>query len=81
MNLERIVWVDSGWNYCNVWSTIDEIIHMAKEWSGHQTTVGFVVYEDDDRVVLVQTLDGERPNATNAWLVYKETIIEREVLG
>ena len=80
MNLEEVHWVDSGWNFAHHWETLDEIEQMAKTWNGHSMTVGYVIYESDDRIVLVQTLDGDRPNGANAMLIYKENIIERREL-
>jgi hypothetical protein len=81
VEIEEVHWADSGYNFATRWENIDEVIHIAKEWNGHTSTVGYVVYEDEDRIVLAQTLDGERPNAVNAFLIYKPNIMSREVLS
>lgn len=81
MILEEVQWIDSGLNFANEWVDLDEIVHRAKEWNGVAMTVGYVAYEAEDRIVLVQTLDLSSPNAANAFLIYKENIISRKVLG
>jgi len=81
MEIEEVHWVDSGFNFANRWESLDDIIHTAKEWNGHSSTVGYVVFEDEDRIVLAQTLDGERPNGANVFLIYKPNIMSREVLN
>jgi hypothetical protein len=81
MALEQIHWLDSGGNFANAWVPLAEIEHLARDWNGHSVTVGYVAYESEDRVVLVQTLDAQNPNGANAFLIYKENIIERNVIG
>lgn len=80
MTIEEVHWIDSAWNFMHVWSTLDELEHMAQEWNPTVSTVGYVVWETDDRLLLVQSLDGERPNGANGWLIYKENIISRTEL-
>jgi hypothetical protein len=81
VTLEEVHWIDSAWNFAHVWMDLDEMEHMAKEWNGQAVAVGYVVYETEDRLLLVQLLDGERPMGSNAFLIYKENIIERRELA
>lgn len=80
MNLEKITWIDSGLNFANSWLDIDSIVHRSKDWNGHSVSVGYVVYETEDRVALAQTLDAENPHAANVQLIYVPCIVEREKL-
>lgn len=81
MKLEKIVWTDSGQSFASEWLTLDTIEHRVKDWNGHSETVGFVVYESDDRLALAQSLDRENPNAAHVFIIYKPCIVEREVLA
>lgn len=79
--LEKITWIDSALNFASSWLDLKAIEDRCNDWNGHSITVGFNVYESNDRVALAQTLDGENPNGANVHLIYKPCIIEREVLA
>lgn len=79
--LERITWIDSGLNFAHEWHSVDEIRHRAKDWNGHSITVGYLVYESEDRLAIAQTLDGEQESYSNVFLIYKPCIISREELA
>lgn len=81
MRAERIVWVDSGLSFASTWLEEETIIERAKEWDGLVISVGQVVYEDAERVVLGLSKDKETNNWTGAFLIYKPTIIIRKLLS
>lgn len=78
--VEQIRWVDSGMAFAPSWTHRDIIQSRAETWSGHNLSVGFVVYENDYVVVLVGTWDKEVDNMANAMLIYKPAIVDRRVL-
>lgn len=80
LRLERVVWIDSGLNFAHEWHSQAEIDHRIKDWNGHSVTVGYVVYEGEDRIALAQSLDAEKTNFSNVFLIYEPCIVSREEL-
>ena len=80
VNLERITWIDSGMHFATGWNSMSMVRSTISEWNGESFTVGWNVYEDDQVVVLVQTLDGAKDNVAGAWAIYKPCIVERVTL-
>ncbi len=80
LTLERITWIDSGLNFAHEWHSHDEVVHRIRDWNGHSITVGYLVFESEDRLGLAQTLDADREAYSNVFLIYKPCIIAREEL-
>ena len=80
MKMERIVWVDSGLSFAHVWVPEETITERADGWDGLVTTVGQVVHETEDRVVLCMSHDRETGAWAQCFLIYKPTIKERRTL-
>lgn len=79
MNLEEITWIDSGKLWTANWHGIEWIIEQAKAWTGSNTTVGYVIYEDERVVLLAQTLDDEANNVAGIFLIHVPSITERKI--
>lgn len=78
--MERIVWMDSGLSYAPTWLDEKTIIDRAQEWNGQVVTVGQVIWEGPDRILLGLSKDEESGNWAGAFLIWKQAIIERTTL-
>ena len=78
--LARIVWVDSGLSFASTWLEHSTIVERAMEWTGKIVSVGRVVYEDNERVVLGISYDQENDNWASVFLIAKQSILTRESL-
>lgn len=78
--LERIVWVDSGLSFASTWLDHSTILERAKEWTGRIISVGRIVYEDEERIVLGVSYDAEHDNWASVFLIAKQSILAREKL-
>lgn len=76
--VERVVWTDSGMHIDHGWATTDVYRSSATKWQGSVVTVGQVLYEDDD--VLVIGLSHDKANDTwfGAQLIAKANITRRD---
>lgn len=72
--------MDSGLSFANVWCPEQTITDRADEWDGRVTTVGTVVHETEDRVVLCMSHDHESDAWAQCFLIYKPAIVERHAL-
>jgi len=75
--IERIVWVDSGLSFASTWLDTKDIIERAKDWNGRIVSVGQVIYEDDERLVLGINYDPENDNWAACFLIGKVAILNR----
>lgn len=79
--MERIEWVDSGLAFANTWTPEPLIEDRVRDWNGICVSVGQVVYEDEERIVLGITHDPEH----NAWAacfgIQKRCIVKRVALS
>lgn len=73
-------WIDSGLHIDEGWATLEVYQSVAREWNGTVTTVGFPIYEDDDRLVLALSRDHQRDCYYGAQLILKSCITKRYVL-
>lgn len=78
--MEEIVWMDSGLSYAPTWLDEETIIERAKEWNGRVTTVGQVVWEGPDRIILGLSRDAENGHWAGIFLIWKQAIISRREL-
>ena len=79
-SMERILWVDSGLSFASTWTPEQMVTDRADEWDGKVTSVGFVVHETDDRIVLGLSRDAETGMWSGCFLIYKPCILERTKL-
>lgn len=79
--MERIEWIDSGLHIDEGWASLEVYQSVAKGWDGTVTTIGFPIYEDDDRIVLALSRDHQRDHYYGAQLILKSCIKARDVLA
>ena len=78
--MECIEWIDSGLHIDEVWASLEVYRSVAREWDGTVTTIGFPIYEDEDRVVLALSRDHQRDCYFGAQLILKSCIKKRDIL-
>lgn len=78
---ERVVWWDSGLSFASTWLPEQTVVERAKDWDGRVTTVGQVVYEDTQTLVLGLSRDGETGAWAGCFAIFKPCILERTQLG
>ena len=85
-SLEHIKWIDSGFSLStHVWQDKDDLIKPFRWQDRTVDTVGYNVLENEDWIVLVQsvnrpTTDENEDLFRGGYIIYKKTIIEREAL-
>ena len=85
-SLEHIKWIDSGFSLStHVWQDKDDLINLLDGQDRTVDTVGYNVLENEDWIVLVQSVNcpttEENENLfRGGYLIFKKTIIEREAL-
>lgn len=79
--MERIEWVDSGMSFASTWLSTSLIQERAREWHGVVVSVGQVVYEDEERLVLGLSHDAETDNWASCFAIYKPCILTRVKLA
>lgn len=80
MKIEKIVWMDSGFSHDDGWQSI---VNIMKDWSPTKLetiSVGIVAYEDDDVVGLSLTHSPSTDAYIGVMLIWKKSILTREVL-
>lgn len=78
--MEKIVWMDSGLSYASTWLDEQTIVERAQAWDGRVVTVGQVIWEGPDRILLGLSKDEEHGHWAGAFLIWKQAIIERSTL-
>jgi hypothetical protein len=71
-----VVWIDSGISVINRWENPEEILKDIDLEKKPVKTVGFLLKEDDDWIVLATSLNERSING--GFAVYKKNIIERK---
>lgn len=85
-SLEHIKWIDSGFSLStHVWQDKDDLIKPFRWQDRTVDTVGYNVLENEDWIVLVQsvnrpTTDENENLFRGGYIIFKKTIIEREAL-
>jgi hypothetical protein len=80
MNVERIVWVDSGFYITDEWKPVVEALSKFKYDDMKVLTAGFVVYEDDNVVAISHSVSESTESTFGLQLIAKSNILKREVL-
>lgn len=86
MNVESIKWLDSGFSLrADIWQSLDEIKELLDE-SKYVHTVGYNVFENDDWVVLIQSVNLPNFDENNdlyrgGYFICKKNIVERKILS
>lgn len=78
--MERIEWVDSGLAFASTWLDEATIKQRASEWDGKVVTVGQVIFEDEERIIMGLSRDTENDNWAGCFLIWKPSIIDRKAL-
>jgi hypothetical protein len=74
-----IKWIDSGIAIINRWQDIADLKDNLRDYQKTAESVGFLIKEDEDWVVLATTWHNDEIICGQA--VYKKNIIERRVLN
>lgn len=79
----RVRWLDSGMAITKGWASVEDYAKDATTGDGvmEAETVGYLVFEDDDIVLIAQTLDIGNGQMLNAQAIAKDCIYGRERLG
>lgn len=82
---EHIKWIDSGFSLrADLWQSIDDIKELLK-YNKIIDTIGFVVYENDEWVILVQSINclssEDDDSFRGGYFIYKPCIKIRECLN
>jgi hypothetical protein len=81
MGLEVVRWRDSGMHLASdEWTSISRLRARAVVTGMEVTTVGIVVHEDDDVVVLGLSIDEAGGTVFGAQAIWKPSILERRGL-
>ncbi len=80
MNIEHIVWVDSGFHISDGWRPVIESLSHFKYDDMKVESAGYVVYEDEDMVALTATYSAVTESAFGLQLIAKSNILKREVV-
>lgn len=80
MQIEQIDWIDSGAWLGDEWHSLDVYKSRIKGWTGHVTTIGTVMHEDENVVVLGLSKDLDNDAWYGAQLIYKPCIVYRRTL-
>ena len=79
MTILYLKWVDSGYSIrSDIWQTQDEVKDLLNELKVCDT-VGFLIEETDDWVVLAQTTNMDL--IRGGYIIYKANILERNELN
>jgi uncharacterized metal-binding protein len=73
--LERIAWIDS--HARTEWTRFEEALEWAKTVSLDCLSVGWVIFEDEYRLVLCSHRFGPSKSVDGTWVIPKVAIVER----
>lgn len=74
-------WIDSGLFISDGWQQLTEVIGQATGSNMTVTTIGHLVYEDDDIVVVGLSLDRDNDAVFGAQTIARQNIIEYRSLS
>lgn len=78
--IERVEWTDSGMHMDHGWASTEVYRSSAREWEGTVITVGQLLHEDENVVVLGLSHDAAHDHWFGAQLINKAAITKRETL-
>lgn len=78
----KIGWLDSGMVINQGWITLQDALDKIADFPDimHAETVGYMVHEDENVVIIAQTLDMGAGVLMNAQVIAKDSIYERKKL-
>lgn len=78
-SLYRFRWLDTGMVISDGWLTLAETIARATETPDtmHAETIGYLVHEDENIVILAQTVDLGADAMMNAQVIAKDAVYDR----
>ena len=77
MDIEYIRWLDSGTHLSDGWMKLEVVQQQAKASLQYVETVGHVVHEDDEVVVLGLSIDEANSTVFGAQVIAKGNIVQR----
>ena len=75
--MQYVRWLDSGTHLSDGWMQLDVVRQQAKASLQYVDTVGFVVHEDEEVVVLGLSHDAVHDTVYGAQVIAKANIVER----
>lgn len=81
MNVERVIWIDSGFQISDGWTPVVSALSDFKFDDMQVITAGIVVYEDDDMLGLSTSYNPKSESFFGLQLIAKKNILLREVLS
>lgn len=77
--ISKVEWLDSGAVVSDGWTSLEDTIEKTKGVDFlHAETVGYVVYEDEDIIIMAQTLDMDAEKLLNAQVIARDAVFNRE---
>lgn len=80
MNIEYVRWLDSGTHLHDGWMQLEVVQQQAKACLQEVETVGHVVFEDDEVIVLGLSIDEANNTVFGAQVIAKQNIRFRSAL-
>ena len=80
MNIEYVRWLDSGTHLHDGWMQLEVVQQQAPACLQEVDTVGHVVFEDDDVIVLGLSVDSNNATVFGAQVIAKSCIKHRATL-
>ena len=80
MNIEYVRWLDSGTHLHDGWMQLDIVKQQAPSCLQEVDTVGHVVYEDEEVIVLGLSVDENNSTVFGAQVIAKSCIKHRATL-
>ena len=77
MDIEYVRWLDSGTHLHDGWMQLEVVQQQAKACLQEVETVGHVVFEDDDVIVLGLSVDAVNSTVFGAQVIAKQNIVTR----
>lgn len=83
MRIVRVRWLDSGahLDFDRGWRTLTEFMEKAALGTMEAETVGYLMHEDDDVILLGQTHNPTGDNWVGAQMIAKRNVLSREYLA
>ena len=82
-NIEKIIWDDAGafGAIDESWVELEQIIENYKNGQFLMTSVGHIIYEDNDSLIMAQSHDSQYGQYSNPFRIPQKAIIKRIILS
>jgi hypothetical protein len=78
--LVKVAWVDSGLHLEDGWRDVPWYVNKAECTNGRVSTVGHLIHEDDQHVIVGLSLDIENDTVFSAQVIWQSNIESMEYL-